>query len=128
MALEEEFEYLCKILRFSIGRSFVIVVVSAFRCAYCNYFNGARKQKPVFNPEAFHSQSERREAPTVTDSSDSTEETRLTRRSIRIPPPPAPPTKTTNGTRSRSPSTSREQRMSNLSSSEESLSNERKTK
>ncbi|CAF2637635.1 unnamed protein product [Rotaria sp. Silwood2] len=31
MALEEEFEYI------------------SFRCAYCNYFNSARKQKPVFH-------------------------------------------------------------------------------
>ncbi|UJR31522.1 hypothetical protein I4U23_019011 [Adineta vaga] len=31
MALEEEYEYL------------------SFRCAYCNYFNSARKQKPVFH-------------------------------------------------------------------------------
>lgn len=90
---------------------------SAFRCAYCNYFNGARKQKPVFNPEVFHSLTERRDVPMVTDSSDSTEETRLTRRSIRIPNP-----KTTNGTRSRSNSNSREKQiMSNLSSSEENL-------
>ncbi|CAF3780897.1 unnamed protein product [Rotaria sordida] len=76
MALEEEFEYL------------------SFRCAYCNYFNGARKHKPVFNPDLFSTNQtqnenniERMEIST-TDSSDSTDpinESRITRRSIRVP-------------------------------------------
>jgi hypothetical protein len=77
MSLEEEFEYL------------------SFRCAYCNYFNGARKHKPVFNPNLFNSpqpqngttNSERMEM-SVTDSSDSNDainESRVTRRSIRVP-------------------------------------------
>lgn len=98
------------------------VLSLAFRCAYCNYFNGARKQKPVFNPEVFHSITERRDVPMVTDSSDSTEETRLTRRSIRIPNP-----KPTNGTRSRSNSREK-QMMSNLSSSEENLTKDKTEK
>jgi hypothetical protein len=46
MALEEEFEYLCEmIIRYLILTYFDI---SAFRCAYCNYYNSSRKQKPVF--------------------------------------------------------------------------------
>ena len=101
MALEEEFEYLCKscfrIRQHSIGD---FSLLSAFRCAYCNYLNGARKQKPVFNPNVFSPPApppvqngtnhvERMEM-SVTDSSDSIEvntEPRITRRSIRIPKP-----------------------------------------
>lgn len=99
MALEEEFEYI------------------SYRCAYCNFLNGARKQKPVFNPNILSSpvfaqngttpQVERMEVSTVTDSSDSNEgnnESRLTRRSIRVPPKIYP----------------------DLSSSEESLSDKKK--
>jgi len=62
MALEEEFEYL------------------SFRCAYCNYFNGARKQKPVFNPDLLNSPQTNMEIPAA----DPTTECKLTRRSIRV--------------------------------------------
>lgn len=99
MALEEEFEYLCKLYS-CIELSHSLFLFSAFRCAYCNYLNGARKNKPVFNPNVFspplpppvqngHNHVERMEM-SITDSSDSTEpinEARLTRRSIRIPKP-----------------------------------------
>ncbi|UJR15161.1 hypothetical protein I4U23_002124 [Adineta vaga] len=82
MALEEEFEYL------------------SFRCAYCNYLNGARKHKPVFNgnlssppplPPSFPVENQSVVEPmemSATDSSDSADqanESRVTRRSIRIP-------------------------------------------
>lgn len=92
----------------------------AYRCAYCNYFNAARKQKPTFNPNVLSPsapvapvqngatpQVERMEVSTVTDSSDSNEgmnESRVTRRSIRVPPKVYP----------------------DLSSSEESLSDKKK--
>lgn len=92
----------------------------AYRCAYCNYFNAARKQKPTFNPNVLSPsapvapvqngatpQVERMEVSTVTDSSDSNEgmnEFRVTRRSIRVPPKVYP----------------------DLSSSEESLSDKKK--
>jgi len=103
----------------------------AFRCAYCNYFNSARKNKPVFNPNLFSpiqiqngtTNIERTEI-SVTDSSDSTEpinESRVTRRSIRVP--------TTNNneitTRSKSVETKR-QIYPTLSSSEENLSDKNK--
>ncbi len=94
----------------------------AFRCAYCNYFNGARKHKPVFNlnllnsppqPQNGSNNPERMEM-SVTDSSDSNEavnESRVTRRSIRVP------TTNNNGGMSHNPI---------LSSSEESLSDKTK--
>ncbi|CAF1337154.1 unnamed protein product [Adineta steineri] len=76
MALEEEFEYL------------------SFRCAYCNYFNGARKHKPVFNGNLLspsqpqsgtHVESMDISMTDSSDTSDSVTKSRLTRRSIRIP-------------------------------------------
>ncbi|CAF4420901.1 unnamed protein product [Rotaria socialis] len=98
MALEEEFEYL------------------SFRCAYCNYFNGARKHKPVFNPDLLNStltqngnNLERMEI-SATDSADPINQSRLTRRSIRVP-------MTNNGARSRSISI--ENIRATISSSEE---------
>jgi hypothetical protein len=104
------------------------VFAAAFRCAYCNYFNGSRKQKPVFNADLFASTLvppngvpiEHREA-SITDSSDSmdpTEQSKVTRRSIRVS------ARKSNGNQSRS--ISRENKRSsnpaNLSSSEESPS------
>ena len=89
--------------------------------------NGARKQKPVFNPDFLGPNGlpiERRETP-ITDSSDSTEpteETKVTRRSIRVP------ARSTTGTRSRSisiESKRRQQQQATLSSSEESLSSDK---
>jgi hypothetical protein len=91
--------------------------------------NGARKQKPVFNPDFLVPNGlhiERRETP-ITDSSDSTEpteETKVTRRSIRVP------ARSTNGTRSRSISIEskrrqQQQQQATLSSSEESLSSDK---
>lgn len=47
MALEEEFEYLCKMIILYLILTYFDIV--AFRCAYCNYFNSSRKQKPVFH-------------------------------------------------------------------------------
>ncbi|CAF1217246.1 unnamed protein product [Adineta ricciae] len=87
MALEEEFEYL------------------SFRCAYCNYFNSAHKQKPVFHGDIVAhdppatSVTPTSDEPTTTrtdlsssESSDSLEDNgttntdaHLTRRSIRLP-------------------------------------------
>jgi hypothetical protein len=115
MALEEEYEYL------------------SFRCAYCNYFNSSRKQKPVFqgdivahdppstttNQPQNESTVERMET-SSSESSDSNKdnETRITRRSIRVPA-------STNSGESRSRSISGENHREhhpNLSSSEESLS------
>ncbi|CAF3064669.1 unnamed protein product [Rotaria sp. Silwood2] len=112
MALEEEFEYL------------------SFRCAYCNYFNGARKHKPVFNSDLFSTNQtqngnniERMEI-SATDSSDSTDpvnESRITRRSIRVP------IANKNEIRSRSISVdNKRQRNPEISSSEESLSEKNK--
>ena len=49
MALEEEYEYLCKRRRANVSLMIHDCLVLAFRCAYCNYFNSARKQKPVFH-------------------------------------------------------------------------------
>jgi len=89
MALEEEYEYL------------------SFRCAYCNYFNSARKQKPVFHgdivahdpPSTTARPPLEEPAATRTDlsSSESSDslgeneskaaETNLTHRSIRVPTP-----------------------------------------
>jgi len=114
MALEEEFEYL------------------SFRCAYCNYLNGARKHKPVFKPDLFSpppqpqngSINVERMDMSVTDSSDSKEpmnESRVTRRSIRVP------TTNNNGNHSRSLSLENKcQHNPILSSSEESLSDKNK--
>ncbi|CAF3630971.1 unnamed protein product [Rotaria sp. Silwood1] len=109
MALEEEFEYL------------------SFRCAYCNYFNGARKHKPVFNPDLFNTNQtqngnniERMEI-SATDSSDSTDpinESRITRRSIRVPIT----NKNEISSRSISVENKRQQHPAMSSSSEESLS------
>lgn len=105
----------------------------AFHCAHCNYFNGARKHKPVFNPHIFSpppppppsQNGKTNHKPTemsVTDSSDSTElipETRVTRRSIRIP--------ATNGNHSSSSSIENKRQLyPTLSSSEESLSDKNK--
>ncbi|CAF3210496.1 unnamed protein product [Rotaria sp. Silwood2] len=112
MALEEEFEYL------------------SFRCAYCNYFNGARKHKPVFNSDLFSTNQtqnenniERMEI-SATDSSDSTDpvnESRITRRSIRVP------IANKNEIRSRSISVdNKRQRNPEISSSEENLSEKNK--
>jgi len=86
MALEEEYEYLCKIIikNQTINVRFFFLYL-AFRCAYCNYFNSARKQKPVFRGDivAHDPQSttisQSHNEPTVTrtelssESSDSTE-------------------------------------------------------
>jgi len=51
MALQEEYEYICNIIihYFFIKYWFGFFLYLAFRCAYCNYFNGSRKEKPVFN-------------------------------------------------------------------------------
>ncbi|CAF1363562.1 unnamed protein product [Adineta steineri] len=117
MALEEEFEYL------------------SFRCAYCNYFNGARKHKPVFNGNLMspsqpqsgtHVESMDISMTDSSDTSDSVTKSRLTRRSIRIP--------TTNNSHNnkkdiRSRSISNENKRQDspvISSSEESLSDKNK--
>ncbi|CAF1405461.1 unnamed protein product [Rotaria sordida] len=116
MALEEEFEYL------------------SFRCAYCNYFNSARKQKPVFhgnivahdpqttmtNQPQNESIVERMESST-SESSNSNEDntanntgSNVTRRSIRIPA-----SENTNESQSRSTSVENQrEKNSALSSSE----------
>jgi hypothetical protein len=110
MALEEEFEYL------------------SFRCAYCNYFNGARKHKPIFNPDLFSpiqtqngtTNVERMEM-SVTDSNDPINESRVTRRSIHVP------TTNNSGISSRSRSVENKRQYNPvLSSSEESLSDKNK--
>jgi len=49
MALEEEYEYLCNIIIHYLLLNIDFFSYLAFRCAYCNYFNSSRKQKPVFN-------------------------------------------------------------------------------
>ncbi|CAF3708315.1 unnamed protein product [Rotaria sp. Silwood1] len=81
MALEEEFEYI------------------SFRCAYCNYFNSARKQKPVFqgnivahDPQIITSQSQNESNIEHRESSNSNEDnisnntdSNVIRRSINIP-------------------------------------------
>ncbi|CAF1376504.1 unnamed protein product, partial [Adineta steineri] len=128
MALEEEYEYL------------------SFRCAYCNYFNSARKQKPVFHgdivahdpqPAAATTVSQTQAEPTVTrtdlsssESSDANEdnksagtESNVVRRSIRVPA-----SENTNESRSRSSSieNQREQQHSALLSSSEEEENKRK--
>jgi len=119
MALEEEFEYI------------------SFRCAYCNYFNSARKQKPVFHgdivahdPQLTTSQPqnestvERMEI-SSSESPDNIAEaeskgtgSNVIRRSVRIAD-----AKNTNESRSRSTSPQkRQQAQPELSSSEENLS------
>jgi hypothetical protein len=102
----------------------------AFRCAYCNYLNGARKHKPVFKSDFFSptqpqnstTNVERMEM-SVIDSSDSTNpinESRVTRRSIRVP------TTTNNGIHPRSLSLENKHQIHPaLSSSEESLSDKK---
>ncbi|CAF0753780.1 unnamed protein product [Adineta ricciae] len=118
MALDEEFEYL------------------SFRCAYCNYLNGARKRKPVFNgnlsspsppaaplPAPIQNQSAAEPMElSVTDSSDSTDqatESQVTRRSIRL--------STVNHSNGNpAPNGNKRSLYPTLSSSEESLSDKKK--
>lgn len=146
MALEEEFEYLCKT---NMRDSLISGNILAFRCAYCNCYNKSRKQKPVFHgdiaahdhPSANVNQgqtqlsTERMEI-SSSDSSDSIrgklfihstlmsfiryvdQETNIIHRSIPVSASP-----TTPESRSRSTSAENRRRDShpNLSSSEESL-------
>jgi hypothetical protein len=118
MALEEEFEYLCKLLSNILIWNFHFSYL-AFRCAYCNYFNSARKNKPVFNPDLFNSPQtqigsniERMEISTMDTSNDPINDSKISRRSIRVP--------TIN------PNSSIRQHHPDLSSSEESLSDKNK--
>ena len=62
---------------------FVLFSNLAFRCAYCNYFNSARKHKPVFNPDLLNSPQTNMET-SVTNQVDPVNDSRLTRRSIRV--------------------------------------------
>ncbi len=124
MALDEEFEYLCKLLLNNWNESLFFILFLAFRCAYCNYFNSARKNKPVFNPNLFSpiqiqngtTNIERMDM-SVTDSSDSNE-SRVTRRSIRVP--------TTNNNEIQSRSISVENKRQIYPSLEENLSDKNK--